>query len=140
MAYSGNLPYSNKITIYDAESLNVVFIDTITTHLLKHTIPANTLTNGDKYAIECQMFDSNGTASALSDKVYFYCYVGIYGIYIFHIHPFWNIAKDINFVRCNRQRLVISKEIIFTVFACYLAVTKYNVCIRNRNSKHFTVF
>ncbi len=74
MSYSGNLPYSNKITIYNAESLSVVFTDTVSTHLLKHTIPANTLTNGTKYAIECQMFDSKGTASVLSDKVYFWCY------------------------------------------------------------------
>ena len=74
MSYSGNLPYSNKITIYNAETLNVVFTNTVTTHLLRHTIPANTLNNGVKYAIECQMFDSNGTASAISDKVYFWCY------------------------------------------------------------------
>ena len=74
MSYSGNLPYSNKITIYDAESLSVVFTDTVSTHLLKHTILANTLINGTKYAIECQMFDSKGVASTLSDKVYFWCY------------------------------------------------------------------
>lgn len=72
--YSGNLPYSNKITIYDATTLSVVYSNTVETHLLRHTVPANTLTNGTKYAIDCQVFDSSGEASAISDKVYFWAY------------------------------------------------------------------
>ena len=84
MNYTGNLPYSNKITIYDAATLEVipnptdeidyVYTDTVQSHIFRHTIPAKTLVNGKKYAIDCQMFDSNGTPSAISDKVYFYCF------------------------------------------------------------------
>ena len=74
MNYSGNLPYSNKITIYNATTLSTVYTNTVETHLLRHTIPAGTLVNGTKYAIDCQMFDSNNVASAISDKVYFWVY------------------------------------------------------------------
>ena len=42
MAYIGNLPYSNRIIIYDATTLSVVFDDTQSGFTLEHTIPANT--------------------------------------------------------------------------------------------------
>ena len=74
MNYTGNLPYKNKITIYNAATLAVVYTNTVTSHLLRHTIPANKLTNGTKYAVDCQMFDSNNVASAVSEKAYFYCF------------------------------------------------------------------
>lgn len=75
MSYSGTLPYSNKIVIYDATTLSVLY-DNTTENLnysIEQTVPANTLTNGKKYAIQGQVFDINGNASALSDKVYFWC-------------------------------------------------------------------
>lgn len=72
MTYSGNMSYKNRIIIYDAETLDVVFDETTTTYALKHIIPASTLTNGMKYAIQAQCFDSSGAASALSDKYYFW--------------------------------------------------------------------
>lgn len=74
MTYIGNLPYSNRIIIYDATTLSVVFDDTKSGFTLEHTIPANTLINGKKYAIQGQVFDSVGNASALSDKAYFWCF------------------------------------------------------------------
>ena len=74
MTYIGNLPYSNRIIIYDATTLSVVFDDTQSGFTLEHTIPANTLTNGKKYAIQGQVFDSVGNASVLSDKAYFWCF------------------------------------------------------------------
>lgn len=73
MSYSGNMPYGNKIIIYDAESLHVIFEDTAEGFLLNHTIPAGLLQNGIKYAIQGQVFDSEGIGSAFSDKVYFLC-------------------------------------------------------------------
>ena len=75
MSYVGNLPYSNRIIIYDATTLALIYDDTTTNtnYTIEHTIPANTLTNGKKYAIQGQVFDINGNASALSDKVYFWC-------------------------------------------------------------------
>ena len=75
MTYSGTLPYSNRIIIYDATTLSVLY-DNTTENLnysIKQVIPANTLINGKKYAVQGQVFDINGNASALSDKVYFWC-------------------------------------------------------------------
>lgn len=74
MTYIGNLPQSNRIVIYDATTLSIIFDDTQSGFTLEHTIPANTLTNGKKYAIQGQVFDSVGNASALSDKAYFWCF------------------------------------------------------------------
>ncbi len=73
MSYIGNIPYSNRIIIYDATTLFVVFDDTCTGFTLEHTIPANVLQNGKKYAVQGQVFDSVGNASVLSDKAYFWC-------------------------------------------------------------------
>lgn len=75
MTYSGTLPYSNRIIIYDATTLSVLY-DNTTENLnysIEQTVPANTLTNGKKYVVQGQVFDINGNASALSDKVYFWC-------------------------------------------------------------------
>lgn len=72
MTYNGNQPYSNRIIIYDGTTLGIVFDETVESFLLKHTIPANTLVNGKKYAIQVQFFDIDGIASALSDKYYFW--------------------------------------------------------------------
>ena len=70
--YNGNQPYSNRIIVYDGETLRAVYDGTTTSFLLKHTIPANTLVNGKKYAVQVQFFDIDGVASALSDKCYFW--------------------------------------------------------------------
>lgn len=72
MTYNGNQPYSNRIIIYDGTTLGIVFDETVESFLLKHTIPANTLVNGKKYAIQVQFYDIDGVASALSDKYYFW--------------------------------------------------------------------
>ena len=79
--YSGNLPVSNRATVYDASTLEVVYDVTQITPSFTHTIPANTLRitrlepngNGHKYAIEIRVTDSNGTESPVSDKAYFWC-------------------------------------------------------------------
>lgn len=80
MTYNGNQPYSNRLIIYDGNTLGVLYDEpedvlydgTTTSFLLKHTIPANTLINGKKYAVQVQFFDIDGVASALSDKYYFW--------------------------------------------------------------------
>lgn len=72
MTYSGNQPYSNRIIIYDGTTLEPLIDKTEESFLLKHTIPANTLVNGKKYAIQVQFFDIYGVASSLSDKYYFW--------------------------------------------------------------------
>ena len=53
MSYLGNMPYSNRVIVYDAITLSVVY-DSTTTNTkfsIDHTIPSNTLVNGKKYAI-----------------------------------------------------------------------------------------
>ncbi len=73
MSYIGNMPYGNRIIVYDAATLEIVYDDISNGFSLEHTIPSNTLTNGRKYAIQGQVFDSQGNASVLSDKQYFWC-------------------------------------------------------------------
>ncbi len=73
MSYIGNLPHSNRIIIYDAVTMLTVYDQVKDGLALDHTIPQNTLENGKKYAIQCQVFDSSNNASPLSDKAYFYC-------------------------------------------------------------------
>lgn len=73
MSYIGNMPYKNRIIIYNARTLSIVYDHTSDTGIsLEHIIPANTLTNGNKYAIQSQVYDGAGTESALSDKAYFW--------------------------------------------------------------------
>lgn len=70
--YSGDQPYSNRLIIYDADSLEVVYDQTQTTMTLRHTIAANSLTNGTKYAASIICYDQYSTPSTISDKTYFW--------------------------------------------------------------------
>lgn len=72
MSYNGELPYSNRLIIYDAVTLLSVYDRKQDSYNLTHTIPANTLKNGNKYAVQAQVFDSVGNPSVLSDKAYFW--------------------------------------------------------------------
>lgn len=70
-SWSGDMVYKNRLTIYDADSLSVVYDKIVSTYVLSHTLPAYTLTNGTKYIAQCQVFDKYDEASSLSDKVFF---------------------------------------------------------------------
>lgn len=74
-AYSGNQPYSNKIIIYKASTMEVVYQDTEVTMQLRHSIPGGLaeLNNGVQYAIEVICYDNDGVASQTSNKVFFWC-------------------------------------------------------------------
>lgn len=48
--------------------------DIVSSFVLKHTIPAYTLTNGKKYVIQAQTYDVENVPSPLSDKVLFYTF------------------------------------------------------------------
>lgn len=74
ISWLGNRAYANRIVIYDYKSNEIVFDDMVSTYILKHTIPAHTLTNGKNYVIQAQIFDSDDNASVLSDKVMFYTF------------------------------------------------------------------
>lgn len=71
--YTGDLPYQNRLVIYDATTLSVIYDNTSASRVLYCTLPANTCTNGTKFAAAIQCFDSGGTASSMSDKTYFWC-------------------------------------------------------------------
>ena len=74
LSWSGNRAYANRIIIYDNETNDLVFNDTISTYVLSHIIPAHTLTNGKKYVIQAQTYDAEDIPSPLSDKVLFYTF------------------------------------------------------------------
>lgn len=74
ISWSGNRATANRIVIYDYDTNNLIFDDTVSTYLLKHNIPAHTLTNGKKYIIQSQIYDVQSTPSVLSDKVLFYTF------------------------------------------------------------------
>ncbi len=71
LSWSGNRANANRIIVYDNDTNNVVFDDTVSSYALKHTIPAYTLQNNKKYTIQAQIYDIENIPSALSNKVLF---------------------------------------------------------------------
>lgn len=74
LSWTGSRSHANRIIICDYETNAVVFDDTVSSFILKHTIPAHTLTNGKKYTIQAQTYDVEDIPSVLSDKVLFYVF------------------------------------------------------------------
>lgn len=74
ISWIGNRACANRVIIRDNEENGIVWDDTVTTYSLKHTIPANTLMNGQKYVIEVQIYDEENIPSSLSEKVLFYTF------------------------------------------------------------------
>ncbi len=71
LSWSGNRANANRIIVYDNDTNNVVFDDTVSSYALKHKIPAYTLQNNKKYTIQAQIYDIENIPSALSNKVLF---------------------------------------------------------------------
>lgn len=74
LSWLGNRAHANRIIIYDNETNNVVFDDTVSSFALTHTIPAHTLENSKKYVIEAQTYDVENIPSAMSNKVLFFTF------------------------------------------------------------------
>ncbi len=74
LSWTGNRAHANRIIIYDNDTNNVVFDDTVSSFALKHTIPAYTLVNSKKYVIQAQVFDVENIPSSMSNKVLFYTF------------------------------------------------------------------
>ena len=72
--WNGAMAYNNRIVVYNATTMNVVYDHTYSGNYYKlnHEIPANTLTNGLKYAVQISVIDRNGDVSDFSDKYYFW--------------------------------------------------------------------
>ena len=70
----GDEVVANRAVIKLGSTNEIVYDDTITTSSFQHTLPANTLSNGNYYTVQIQTFNSVDTASPLSSPVSFYCY------------------------------------------------------------------
>lgn len=70
----GDQVTANRAIIKLGSTNEVLYDATQTTFALQHTIPANTLTNGNYYIIQIQTLNSDSDTSALSSPITFYCY------------------------------------------------------------------
>lgn len=73
-SWTGNQAYGNRLIIYDANTLAIVYDNRSDSMTYTRTLPANTLSNGKKYIAQCQVFDIENIASELSDKIFFITY------------------------------------------------------------------
>lgn len=73
-AYSGNQQFKNICTVRNNQNNTITYQSAIDTLQLKHTIPANRLTNGVLYNISIQIIDSQGNVSEESTPVLCYCF------------------------------------------------------------------
>ena len=74
LSWSGNRAHANRIIIYDNDTNQIIFDDTVSSFALKHSIPGHTLQNGKKYVIQAQVFDVENLPSTLSNKVLFFTF------------------------------------------------------------------
>ena len=75
-SYSGNQPYKNRLIIKNNLTNVTVYDETLTTMQLKHTLPASSITNSTTaYNAQLITYDSENTASDLSDAIVFYAYL-----------------------------------------------------------------
>lgn len=70
----GDQVTGNRAIIRLGSTNEIVYDQTQTTFTLEHTIPANTLINGNYYTIQIQTLNVSGGSSAASSPVSFYCY------------------------------------------------------------------
>ena len=70
----GNRVVANRLMIKNATTLELLYDETVTSFLLSHTLPANTLLNGQYYQASIVAYDASGAASAASSPIQFYCF------------------------------------------------------------------
>lgn len=68
----GSQVVRNQLYIYQEETL--VYSGFQTTYAFVHTLPANTLTNGEEYTAYVVTYDAQGSASAASNSISFNCF------------------------------------------------------------------
>ena len=71
--WTGAMAYNNRMIVYDASTMLSVYDHTYSSnhYRLDHEIPADTLENGKKYAVQIAVIDKDGNVSEFSDKYYF---------------------------------------------------------------------
>jgi len=72
--YNGDQAYRNRLIIRNNETNALIYDQTITTFQLKHLLPAMSLTNGTGYNAQVQVYHKDGSSSAISNKIIFYCF------------------------------------------------------------------
>lgn len=90
--YEDNQITKNRAVIYEVGTYEKIYDSEQTRMSLLHSIPANTLKDGGKYAIEIQIFDGNGNSSNFSEQRIFYCFTDP----IFKIDNIDNVIKTSN--------------------------------------------
>lgn len=70
----GEQVIQNKLVITNQSTSEIVYQAVQTTYKFEHILPANTLINGVYYSAYIITYDANGTASAQSNSIQFYCY------------------------------------------------------------------
>lgn len=72
--WQGNQAFGNILRICENSSNTVIYQESQTTMQLKHTLPANTLTNGVLYNARIAVIDIDNNVSEYSDPILFYCF------------------------------------------------------------------
>lgn len=72
--YSGSQAFSNTLIVRRNDTYETVYSVQQTTMQLKHTLPANTLTNGKLYNVSIYVTDRDGNNSDVSEPLIFCCY------------------------------------------------------------------
>lgn len=122
-SWSGSRAYGNRIVITNAETLSTVMDETITTYSLSHTIPAGTLTNGNKYLVQIAVYDYQNTSSELSNKYAFY-------VFTTPTFEFVNIKDNAKFENASVQAIVNYSQLEFEdidSYQFYLYDKNYNI-------------
>lgn len=122
LSWMGNRAHANRIVIYDNETNDVVFDDTVSSFALKHTIPGRTLLNNKKYVIQAQTYDVENTASALSNKVLFFTFAE--PVFCFEGLPENHIVANASFTATVRYYSEDWEDISKYVFYLYDASKK----------------
>lgn len=71
----GDQVVSNRLIIVDQETNTEIYNELQTTYTFVHTLPANTLTNGNYYSATITTYNNFDEASTASAPIQFYCYL-----------------------------------------------------------------
>ncbi len=74
ISWTGSRACANRVIIYDNETNALVYDRKALSYVLRHTIPARTLTNGRRYVMQAQVFNEADEPSPLSDRTLFYTF------------------------------------------------------------------
>ena len=72
--WNGNQAFGNILQIRNNDTNNLIYQSVETTMQLKHTLSANTLSNGVLYNARIAVMDIDNNISEYSDPILFYCF------------------------------------------------------------------